>query len=70
MKYKEIKEISRYRDADVCVNGEGPIDKEYYKGKSDNLPVVGIGNNGKTLLIDLVCSNWEKRSEPNWVAKI
>lgn len=36
MKYKGIKEISRYRDADVCVNGEGPIDKEYYKGKLDN----------------------------------
>lgn len=69
MTYGELKETDLYinaEDVDVCVNGEDPIDEEYYYVDEicllDELPVVGTGINADgTLLVDLISPNWDKR---------
>jgi hypothetical protein len=74
MTYGELKQTDMYlnaNDIDLCVNGEDPIDEMYYPEELDQLPVVGTGNMANSsLLIDLVCSNWDKRFEVGWVPKI
>ena len=73
MTYGEIKETEAYinaEDVEVCVNGEEAIEEEYYPIELDHLQVVGTGHNADgTLLIDLVCENWDKRFDVDWVAK-
>ena len=75
MTYGEYKQTDAYinaEDIDVCVNGEEPIDEQYfYVGEFctlDDLQVIGTGSMADGLLhIDLVCTNWNKRFEPNWI---
>ena len=75
MTYGEIKETEAYinaEDIEVCVNGEEPINEEYFYVDEfcmlDDLPVIGTGNMADgTLHIDLVCTNWDKRFEPDWI---
>lgn len=75
MTYGEIKETEAYinaEDIEVCVNGEEPIDEEYFYVDGfcilDDLLVIGTGNMADgTLHIDLVCTNWDKRFEPDWI---
>lgn len=70
--YKQKEEYLNAEDVDLCINGEDPIDEEYFYVDEfcilDNLPVVGIGymTNG-TLHIDLACTNWDKRFELGWI---
>ena len=75
MTYGEIKETKAYinaEDIEVCVNDEEPIDEEYFYVDEfcvlDNLTVVGTGSKPDgTLHIDLVCTNWDKRNNPDWI---
>lgn len=70
MTYGEIKNRKEYinaSDVDVCVNGEEPIDEQLYPEELDNLQVVGMGHGANgSLLIDLVCENWDERYEDDW----
>lgn len=73
MTYGEFKETEMYMNAEdinLCVNGENPIDEMYYPEELDHLQVIGTGHfpNGN-VQIDLVCSNWDKRFEPDWIAE-
>ena len=75
MLYSVLKESEDYinaEDIEISVNGEEPIDEEYYYVDEvcllDNLTVVGIGHKTDgTLHVDLICSNWDKRFESDWV---
>ena len=75
MTYGEIKETEAYinaEDIEVCVNGEEPIDEEYFYVDEfcilDDLLVIGTANMADgTLHIDLVCTNWNKRFETDWI---
>lgn len=70
MTYKEYKETTEYKEANhvyICVNGDKSdiIDET----QLDNCYVIGTGVNGDNLLVDLLCTNWDKRYEPNWIAE-
>lgn len=70
--YKQTEEYLNAEDVDLCINGEEPIDEEYFYADEfcilDNLPVVGIGHMADgTIHIDLVCINWDKRFELDWI---
>lgn len=75
MTFGELKETDMYinaEDIDICVNGEEPINEEYFYVDEicllDNLPVVGIGHFSNGILqIDLVSSNWDKRFDEDWI---
>lgn len=75
MTYGEIKETAAYinaEDVEVCVNDEDPIDEEYFYVDEfcvlDNLLVVGTGKmDDGTFHIDLVCTNWDKRFDTDWI---
>ena len=75
MTYGEYKQTEAYinaEDVDVCVNGEEPIDEEYFYVDEfcilDNLPVIGTGHTIDGILhIDLICANWNNRFEPFWL---
>lgn len=52
---KETKAYINVEDIEVYVNGEEPIDEEYFY---DDLPVIGTGNIVDGILhIDLLCTN-------------
>lgn len=70
--YKQTEEYLNAEDIEVCVNGEESIDEEdFYVDELctlDDLPVIGTANMAdRTLHIDLVCTNWDKRFEPDWI---
>lgn len=67
--FKKTKEYKRAEDVTVCVNGEDAIDEMYYPDELDSLPVVGVGYNGKCIMIDLVCRNWDKRFDVGWIGE-
>lgn len=80
MTYEEFKNTKEYISADdtsVCINGEEEIDEMYYPGELDFLPVVGVSYlpvivNGRMvtrLVIDLVCSNWDKRFDVDFLGE-
>lgn len=75
MIYNEFKQTAMYinaEDVNICVNGEEPIDEEYFYVDEvcllDNLPVVGTAHypNGN-VMVDLVCTNWDQRFEEDWI---
>lgn len=67
--FKKTKEYKRAEDVTVCVNGEDAIDEIYYPDELDFLPVVGVGYDGKCIMIDLVCNNWDKRFDVGWIGE-
>lgn len=67
--YKQTEEYLNAEDVSLCVNGEDPVDEMYYPEELNHLPVIGIGYSGNELLIDIVCLNWDKRFEPDWIAQ-
>ena len=75
MTYGELKETETYinaKDIEINVNMEESIDEEYFYVDEfcllDDLQVIGTANMADgTLHIDLVCANWDKRFEPDWI---
>ena len=75
MTYGELKETETYinaKDIEINVNMEESIDEEYFYVDEfcllDDLQVIGTANMAdRTLHIDLVCANWDKRFEPDWI---
>ena len=75
MTYGELKETETYinaKDIEINVNMEESIDEEYFYVDEfcllDDLQVIGTANMvDGTLHIDLVCANWDKRFEPDWI---
>ena len=75
MTYGELKETETYinaKDIEINVNMEESIDEEYFYVDEfcllDDLQVVGTGSmTDGTLHIDLVCANWDKRFESDWI---
>lgn len=76
MTYGELKETEMYinaEDVDVCVNGEEPINEEFFYNDDDvclldTLPVVGTGHFSNGILqVDLVCTNWDKKFDEDWI---
>ena len=75
MTYGELKETETYinaKDIEINVNMEESIDEEYFYVDEfcllDDLQVIGTANMADgTLHIDLVCTNWNKRFEPDWI---
>lgn len=71
----ELKKLKMYinaEDVDICVNGEEPINDEYFYEDDicllDNLPVVGTGYFPDGILqVDLVCTNWDRKYEEDWI---
>jgi len=73
MTYGKLKKTKKYKKANgtsLSVNGEEPVDEMYYPEELDHLTVIGIGYmaNGD-LNIDVVCNNWEHRTDVGWVAQ-
>lgn len=74
MTYGDFKETKIYLNAEdsaICVNDEDILyDEMYYPEELDHLPVIGTGITSEGLLqINLLCSNWKDRNEPDWVAE-
>ena len=75
MTYGELKETETYinaKDIEINVNMEESIDEEYFYVDEfcllDDLQVIGTANMADgTLHIDLICTNWNKRFEPDWI---
>jgi hypothetical protein len=75
MTYGEFKKTEVYvnaNDIEICVNGEEPIDEEYFAVDEfcmlDELLVFNFEMMINNLLhIDLYCANWNKRLEFGWV---
>ena len=75
MTYGELKETETYinaKDIEINVNMEESIDEEYFYVDEfcllDELQVIGTANmEDGTLHIDLVCTNWDKRFDPDWI---
>ena len=75
MTYGELKETETYinaEDIEINVNMEESIDEEYFYVDEfcllDELQVIGTANmEDGTLHIDLVCTNWDKRFDPDWI---
>ena len=75
MPYGELKDTETYinaKDIEINVNMEESIDEEYFYVDEfcllDDLQVIGTANMADgTLHIDLVCANWDKRFEPDWI---
>ena len=75
MTYGELKETETYinaKDIEINVNMEESIDEEYFYVDEfcllDDLQVIGTANmEDGTLHIDLVCTNWDKRFDPDWI---
>lgn len=70
----ELKKTKMYinaEDVDICVNGEDPINEEYFYTDEicllDCLPVVGTAHlSNRDLQVDLVCTNWDERFTEDW----
>lgn len=73
--YGDFKRTKLYLQAEntaICVNGEDELyDEIYFPEELDHLPVIGIISKPDGMLgINLLCSNWDDRYEPDWVAEI
>ena len=73
--YRDFKRTKLYLQAEntaICVNDEDELyDEMYFSGKLDHLSVIGfISKPDGMLIINLLCSNWGDRYEPDWVAEI
>lgn len=73
--YGDFKRTKMYLQAEntaICVNGEDELyDEMYFPEELDHLPVIGIiSEPDGTLGINLMCSNWNNRYEPDWVAEV
>lgn len=70
MIYEELKETVEYLETkyiDIYVNGDKS--NTINESQLDNCYVIGTGVKEDTLLVDLLCTNWNKRYEPNWIAE-
>lgn len=73
--YGDFKRTKIYLQAEntaICVNNEDKLyDEMYFPEELDHLPVIGIiSKPDGTLGINLLCSNWDDRYEPDWVAEV
>lgn len=73
--YGDFKRTIMYLQAEntaICVNSEDELyDEMYFSEELDHLPVIGfISKSDGMLIINLLCSNWGDRYEPDWVAEI
>ena len=73
--YGDFKRTKLYLQAEntaICVNDEDELyDEMYFPEELDHLPVIGIISKPDGMLgINLLCSNWDDRYEPDWVAEI
>lgn len=74
MTYGELKKTEMYLEAPntkLCINGDNePVDESCYPTELDHLDVIGTGvSKDGSLLIDVICENWEGRHEDGWIAK-
>ena len=73
--YGDFKRTKLYLQAEntaICVNSEDDLyDEMYFPEELDHLPVIGILSKPDGMLgINLMCSNWNDRYEPDWVAEV
>ena len=70
--FKKTKMYLNEEDSAICVNDEDVLyDEMYYPEELDHLPVIGTVSTSEGLLvINLLCSNWKDRNEPNWIAEV
>lgn len=73
--YGDFKRTKMYLQAEntaICINNEDELyDEMYFPEELDHLPVIGIISKPDGMLgINLLCSNWDDRYEPDWVAEI
>lgn len=73
--YGDFKRTKMYLQAEntaICINSEDELyDEMYFPEELDHLPVIGIISKPDGMLgINLLCSNWNDRYEPDWVAEI
>lgn len=68
----KIFQSQSIQDSAICVNDEDVLyDEMYYTEELDHLPVIGTVSTSEGLLvINLLCSNWKDRNEPNWIAEV
>ena len=73
--YGDFKRTKMYLQAEntaICINNEDELyDEIYFPEELDHLPVIGIISKPDGMLgINLLCSNWDDRCEPDWVAEV
>lgn len=72
--YGDFKRTKMYLQAEntaICINNEDELyDEMYFPEELDHLPVIGIISKPDGMLgINLLCSNWDDRCDPDWVAE-
>lgn len=70
--FKRTKLYLQTENTAICVNSEDELyDEMYFPEELDHLPVIGIISKPDGMLgINLMCSNWDDRYEPDWIAEV